>query len=189
MTALIEKVTVPEGKRGPWTIERFTMSKMDCAFAAFSARGRTPRGGEYTRLLHERRGLVMSDTEAEMRDHYSAVLNAKGHVLISGLGIGMVLGAILRRPHVERVTVIEIDADLIALVSPHYECPRLEIVQADVFQWSPPKGARYGAVWHDVWDEICGDNKKSMMTLRRRYGRRADWVDCWARYETYRAAV
>jgi hypothetical protein len=116
---MIDKVTVPEGERGLWRVERFQITKTDAAIAAFSYRARVPSPGTYTKLMHGR-CLVMSDTPAEMRDHYAFVLAAKGHVLISGLGLGMVLGACLRRPDVETVTVLEIDADLIALVGPHY---------------------------------------------------------------------
>jgi len=40
----------------------------------------------------------------------------------------MVLKAVLAKPEVERVTVVEIDADVIGLVSPYYACGRLEVV-------------------------------------------------------------
>jgi hypothetical protein len=181
---MIDKVTVPEGERGLWRVERFQITKTDAAIAAFSYRARVPSPGTYTKLMHGR-CLVMSDTPAEMRDHYAFVLAAKGHVLISGLGLGMVLGACLRRPDVETVTVLEIDADLIALVGPHYADSRVKIIRTDALLWNPPKGVRYGAVWHDIWTDICGDNKGDMKRLIKRYCRRAEWVGCWCKDETY----
>lgn len=185
---LIEQVTVPEGKRGPWSVERFTIDKhgamMERIHALQHGRGAT-REGTYTRLMHAQRGVVMSDTPDEMRDHYGAVINAKGHVLLNGLGIGMVLAAVLKKP-VESVTVVEIDADVIALVGPHYDDPRVSIVNASAFDYQPPKGRRYGAVWHDIWDDICADNLTAMTKLKRKYGRRTDWQGCWAEWQCRR---
>ncbi|MBN8955005.1 MAG: hypothetical protein J0H17_00095, partial [Rhizobiales bacterium] len=118
------------------------------------------------------------------------VFRAKGHVLINGLGIGMVLAAVLRRPEVQRVTVVEIDPDVVALVSPHYPDARVTVIQSDAFDYAPPKGERYGAVWHDIWDTICANNLPSMTRLKRKYGRRTDWQGCWGEHEIrYRYAA
>lgn len=178
----IEQVSIPEGARGQWRIERFEISEHEAKMSAIRAiqHGRgAVSPGTYTSLKHARRGIIMSDTPDEMRDHIFAVHRAKGHVLINGLGLGMVLAAVLRKPDVYRVTVVEIDPDVIALVGPHYVCDRLEIVNASAFDYAPPKGVRYGAVWHDIWDNLCGDNLKEMTTLKRKYGRRCDWQGCW----------
>lgn len=185
MKPLIEKVTVPEGQRGLWSVERFEVTKEDAAFQAIRSLFNGGRGvlqpGRYTRLRHAKLGVVMSDTPDEMRDHREPVVRASGHVLINGLGLGMVLGAVLRRPEVDRVTVVEIDPDVISLVGPHYQSNRrVEIVQADAFAWQPPKGVRYGVAWHDVWHTICADHLPAMTKLKRKYGRRADWQGCWA---------
>ena len=178
----IDKVTVPEGERGAWTIQRFTVRDDESEFTALRSIGRG-RGyvpaATYTKLVHAQRGIVMSDTPDELRDHLSAYYAARGNVLINGLGLGVIAGAVLNKDGVDHVTVIEIDADVIALVGPHYACNRLTIINADAFTYKPPKGARYDMVWHDVWDTICADNLPEMTKLKRRYGRRADWQGCW----------
>lgn len=180
---LIEKVTVPVGQSGEWTIERFKISKHQAVVGSIQAlqhgRGQvTP--GDYTALRHKRYGLVMSDTDDEMRDHYPIVLKAIGHVLLNGLGLGMVLSAVLKRDGVECVTVVEKEPDVIDLVGPHYQKDkRVQIVAADAFAYRPEKGAHYGAVWHDIWNNLCGDNLEEMTKLKRKYGRRADWQGCW----------
>lgn len=192
--SLIEQVTVPEGKRGPWSVERFEVSEEESKFSALRAamKGRGyVSAGRYTKLLHARRGLIMSDTPDEMRDHRYAVHRAKDHVLINGLGIGMVLGAILKKPEVTKVTVVEICSDLIALVGPHYaNDQRVEIINADAYTYQPPKGVRYAAVWHDIWDDIwddlCSANLPLMTKLKRKYGRRTDWQGCWSEGEVKR---
>ncbi len=154
------KSTVPEGTRGPWRVERFTVTQKDVAIynlrLAFSPGmgGRQVPPGTYTRLM---RGttLVMSDTPAERRDHSYAIRMAKGDVLVNGLGLGLVATAMLAKPEVTSVTVVEKSADVIALVAPHLD-PRLAIIEADALAWTPPKKANYGAAWHDIWDDICG---------------------------------
>jgi hypothetical protein len=117
-------LTLPEGARGRWKIERFTVSEDESFVASLRAvfsysaggRGALPPG-TYTKLT---RGgvIVMSDTPDEIADHQPAIRAARGHVLINGLGLGYVLGAVLGKPDVERVTVVEIDEDVIALVGP-----------------------------------------------------------------------
>jgi len=181
---MIDSVFIPEGRRGPWAVKRFAVTAQQSAFASLRAainggRGAVP-AGKYTQLVHDRRGLVMSDTPDEKRDHYEAVYRAKGHVLINGLGLGMVLTAILKKPDVSRVTIVEIDEDVIGLVGSHFSDERLTIVHDSAFLYQPPKGERFGAVWHDIWDNICTDNLPEMTRLKRRYGRRADWQGCWS---------
>lgn len=184
----MQQVSIAEGERGRWSVSRFTVSEQEAKFTALRAvmkgRGYVP-AGSYTQL---KRGpvIVMSDTPDEMRDHRWAVHKARGHVLINGLGIGMVLTNVLQKPEVTAVTVVELDADVIALVGPNYSDPRVNIVHASAFDYAPPKGVRYGAVWHDIWDNICGDNLSEMTRLKRKYGRRADWQGCWCEYECRR---
>lgn len=181
---VMERVTIPEQGKGKFRIERFTT---DCIDFGAMLRGRSvPIGKTFTRLM---RGdtVVMSDTPAEMRDHIGAVRNAKGSCLINGLGIGMVLKAILAKPEVTDVTVVELEQDVIDMVAPHYADPRVTIVCANALAYKPPKGKRYGMVWHDIWDTITADNLPQMATLHRRYGRRVDWQGSWCRYECERA--
>lgn len=196
---LLQKTEAPEGKSGYHRIERFEVSHeeaerhhMQCIFSGAGNRGITP--GSYTRLV---RGpfdaaastfactVVMSDTPAEMRDHFTPVSEAKGHCLVHGLGLGIVAEAMLRKDCVDHVTVIEKSEDVVTLVAPYlrgkWGDKRITIVQADAMTWKPPKGARYGCVWHDIWDSICADNLPDMRFLHRRFGQKADWQGSWAR--------
>lgn len=179
----MEKVSLPEASSGIWRVERFKTDRLD--FRSLMAGRDVPIGEEFTRLM---RGsvLVMSDTPAEMHDHYYAVRKARGSCLINGLGIGMVLKNILLKQEVTDVTVVEISRDVLDMVSPHYADPRVEFVHASAFDYSPPKGKRYGMVWHDIWDYICADNLPEMHALHRKYGRRTDWQGSWCRAQCER---
>jgi len=173
----MEKVNFPEKSQGAWKIDHFTVTGKE--FQSFN-RGRYVLPGTYTRLTRNGQ-LVMSDTPDEMRDHLPIVNHAIGSVLINGLGIGMVLKNILLKDIVTEVTVIEINQDLIDLVGPHYVDHRVTIVCADALTYKPPKGERYNAVWHDIWDNICIDNLEQMKYLHRKYGQYSDWQGSWCR--------
>lgn len=187
------KVDVPVGQLGEWSIKRFTVSATAAKFEelrasiSFSSRGRAVPEGTYTELYHTQRGVVMSDTPDEISDHLGFIRSAHGHVLIAGLGLGMVARACLLKPEVQSVTVIEVDADVISLVSPWLSQVAekagkvLTIVHADALTWKPPKGQRFNAAWYDIWDNLCGDNLKAMKTLHRRYGKRCDEQGSWGR--------
>jgi hypothetical protein len=172
------KVNFPERSQGAWKIDHFTVTGEE--FQGFIQRTVPP--GTYTRLT--RNGtLVMSDTPDEMNDHLPIVNHATGSVLINGLGLGMVLKNILLKKEVIDVTVIELDQDLIDLVGPYYGLVdhRVTIIRADALTFKPPKGKRYNAVWHDIWDDICTENLEAMKYLHRKYGRRSDWQGSWCR--------
>lgn len=179
-TILNVPIDIPEGKSGDWTVERFIVTEEEirlhnlrCSFA-FGMHGREMEAGTYTKLL---RGgtLVMSDTPAERWDHYDAWRYAKGDVLVNGLGLGVYTKAILEKPEVDFVTVIEISEDVVELVGkPLMEQypDKLAIVIADALEYVPPKGAKYDYAWHDIWDNICADNLPEMQKLHRKWGRR-----------------
>jgi hypothetical protein len=178
----MEKVTLPEMAKGPWEISRFTVKSIDFGII-LHGRIHPPVGETYTKLVKNKKTIVMSDTPAEMRDHFEPVYRAAGSCLINGLGIGLVLKNILLKPVVTDVTVVEISQDLIDLVAPHYQDPRVTIVCDDAFQYQPPKGKRYQMVWHDIWNSINYDNLKEMEKLHRKYGKRTDWQGSWCKWE------
>lgn len=181
---LLRKVDLPKGQDGKWSVRRFTVSEVESKLSALQGMqsGRSVGPGTYT-ALHRGGTMVMSDTSDEMRDHVSIANHATGHVLIAGLGLGMVLQAVLDKPSVERATVIEIAPEVIRLVGPTYReryGARVEIIEADIFDWTPPKGVRYGAAWFDIWNNMCTDNLAQMSKLKRRFARRCDWQGCWS---------
>lgn len=177
------EIDVPDGKSGNVSISTFHVSKeaekMGAIRALFKG-GRFVKEGVY-KELRINGTLVMSNTNDEIRDLYPLESRAKGHILINGLGLGVALKMILVKPDVLQVTVIEKNPDVIKLVAPSYNDPRVTIIQADAFTWKPPKGVRYNCVWHDIWDDICSDNLKEMERLHRKYGRRAEWQGSWCK--------
>ena len=178
-------IEVPDGKSGDWKVSTFTVTEDELKIfnlrAAFHPSARSMEAGTYKQL---KKGgtIVMSNTPAEIRDHVYFIHKATGHILINGLGLGVALAAILKKDDVKKVTIIENSEDVIKMVAPTYlKDSRVEIIHCSAFDYKPSKGVRYNAVWHDIWDNICGDNLPEMHKLHRKYGRRTDWQGSWCR--------
>lgn len=181
-------VNVPQGASGPWRVEAFSVSAQESEMTLARAKiqgaiNEFVPAGNYTRLM---RGdiVVMSNTPMEIRTNRAFIRRAKGKVLINGLGLGMVLGAILNKPEIESVTVVEYSEDVIKLVGPSFrDDSRVRVVHACAFEYQPEQGAFFDAVWHDIWDEISEKNLPEMHKLHRKYGKRTNWQGSWARAE------
>ncbi len=177
------KVDVPEGVDGDWAVEKFNITKQQAIFGIMAYGCRAPSAGNYTKLTYKGR-VIMSDTPAEISDHWPVIVEAKGNVLINGLGLGMVVQACLDKTEVDTVTVVEVEEAVIRLTGAHYQNrygTRLNIVHGDAYDWVPPKGIRYDVVWHDIWPDICADNYEQMKILHRKYGRRSVWQGSWCK--------
>ena len=170
------RVKVPLGKSGPWTVRRFR-TEMNIAYLRFARDGRAPGLGEFTALNHKNRGIVMSDTCPEINDVKPYLYDLKGDVLITGLGLGMVPHILTKvqrfSTQVKSITIIEKDADVIKLTAEHYikSDRRIKIIHADALTLTLPKGSNFDSAWHDIWDEICEDNRQEMTAMRRNYQR------------------
>jgi hypothetical protein len=174
----MEKVNLPEMQKGIWKVEHFTVDNTD--FHSLLRGRAVPLGRTFTKLTRNGK-LIMSDTPAEMSDHWEAVRMARGSCLLNGLGLGMVLKNILLKPTVTSVIVVEISQDLIDLISPFYIDPRVTFVCADAFEYKSENGKRFQMVWHDIWDDICTDNLADMKKLHNKYARKTDWQGSWSR--------
>jgi len=180
------KVDVPDGCRGPWRVEKFTVPKNDWKAFTYALHGRPIDPGTYTRLMRDgHHDPMMSDTPAEIRDHYSAIFEIKhrgGRILINGLGLGVVLKAALSFSNVTHVDVVECERDIIDLVWPTYATDSRAYVHhtdAHTIEW--PMGTRWTVAWHDIWPTLTTDNFQDMTKLHRKYGRRVDWQGSWSR--------
>ena len=187
------EIDVPDGKSGKWEVSTFTVSEADARIASMRAifSSQKGRGGiqprEYKKLT--RNGyLIMSNAPDECRDFMHFVHIASGSVLVNGLGLGCLLKALLEKPKVTEVIVIEKSPDVIALVAETYrKDPRVTIIEADAFTWQPPKGKFYDFVWHDIWDDLTSDNLPEMAKLHRKYVKRCNYQESWCKRECQQA--
>lgn len=178
-----------EGTSGDWRVEKFTLTEADAKMynirEAINGRCRFIFAGTYWRLRYKKE-IVMSNTPAEIDDHIRFISKAKGNVLIAGLGLGMVLKALLDKPEVHHITVVEESDDVIKLVSPFYQDKRVTIVHQDIFDYNPTE--TFDFAWFDIWTYICEDNYIDMKRLDRKFVKyakvRKHWCyeECKKRY-------
>ena len=178
------KVNLPEGNCGIWKVEKFSVEENDLSQSlSMMKTSRYVPGGNYTKLT--RNGFtIMSDTPDEIRDHMHIIKEARGNVLIAGLGLGVVLSGIARKDEVDSITVIEKFEDVINLVADHYikKYPnKIKIICCDIFDWKPEKDVYYDFAWYDIWDNLCIDNLEDMKKLHRKFGRKTGWQGSWGR--------
>ena len=181
------KVNLPEGKVNDVEIRPIEIDQQTADFSMLRAMLNGGRGsivaGTYTGLYRNGE-LWMSDTPDEIGDHLGAIHEAEargGRVLVNGLGLGMVVKALLAMPNVTHVDVVEIDPDVIALVGPAYASDRCTIHLADAHEIEWPSDTRWTVAWHDIWPDISISNEASMDMLEGKYDELVDWQECWGR--------
>jgi hypothetical protein len=149
--------------------------------------------GKYARLSHReangsRGATIMSDTWMEQQSNLEFVRQARGNVLIAGLGIGMVLLAIQDKPEVNYITVVEKEAEVIELVRSQLPLNgNVTIVNQDIFDFKPD--TLYDTIYFDIWDGITADNYPEMKKLHRKLAskrRNGGWMSSWRRRDCQR---
>lgn len=135
---------------------------------------------------------MMSDTPMERITNRDFIKNATGDVLIGGLGLGMCIQALLNKPDVTSITIIELNNDVIKLVAPLFKNDKVKIIHNDIFTWVPDNGQKFDTIYFDIWYTADSENIKSEMNpLIRRYrkylkDKTINWISAW-RLEELRA--
>lgn len=185
-------INVPDGVCGDYRIETFIIDEQESRYTlmreAAGHQGAYIPPGTYKRLMHGH-AVVMSNTPMEVETNQAIIEHAEGYVFINGLGMGMVLTAILAKIHrgqvaVKDVVVIEQATEVIQLVAPTFsDDPRVHITHADAFTYDPSPLIGYDAIWHDIWSDLNTDNLAEMEQLRMKYAAIASWQGCWGEEE------
>ena len=172
---------IPEGKRGSAEVRHVTASTHDSQMSALKGGANYIQPGTYAQLWVNGK-LMMSDTRYERISNLEVVRQAHGKVLIAGLGLGMILKPILAKPSVTSVWVMEKEDDVIGLIWPHVEHPKLDVRKADIFTWNPPKSdGPWNCIYFDIWPDHTTDNLPEMAKLHQKYKYYLDRTDpyCW----------
>ena len=158
-------------------------SPAECAAWSARNRGRRIEPGRYMALVRldgdGEPETWMSD--AEWHDHRRVLAVARGRVVVTGLGLGCVVRAMLARGRVEHVTVVEREPDVIAMVWPALALAygdRVALHRADALTGELPAG-EWDLAWHDIWPTISAAHIPDMFALRLRYRGRARRQLCW----------
>ena len=131
--------------------------------------------------------LMMSDTDMEKRTNYEFISNAKGDVMIAGLGIGLILHNLenkVKTGEVKSITVYEKYQDVIDLITPYYKHLPITVKCEDILNYLPPKEETYDTIYFDIWPTIDTDNLKDIRVLHNRWKfhkRQDGWMDSWVK--------
>ena len=131
--------------------------------------------------------LMMSDTDMEKRTNYEFISNAKGDVMIAGLGIGLILHNLekkVKTGEVKSITVYEKYQDVIDLITPYYKHLPITVKCEDILNYLPPKEEIYDTIYFDIWPTIDTDNLKDIRILHNRWKfhkRQDGWMDSWVK--------
>ena len=156
---------IPEGDCRSARVEHFSVSPKEAGLSSLrAALNGHPTAvvppGRYARLLVDGE-VMMTDTHMEKKSNTRLVEMAKGHVLIGGLGLGMVVWPLLlKKPDLYSLHILEKNPDVIDLVKCHLPMDsRLEIEHADVFKWRPSRRLpKFNTIYFDIWPAICLSN-------------------------------
>ncbi len=158
------EVSIPEGTEGDYAVAHYTNETTDRHWQVYREMKSEPYDS-HTVLIKESCVMpIMQDSQAEYNEHQWLWDNATGHVLIGGLGLGMIHQALIDNPDVTSVTIVELEQDVVDLVWDH--CTKddtFTLVVADFETWNPPAGSSFDTVWGDTW---LSDNTMDLRQYR-----------------------
>lgn len=95
---------------------------------------------------------VMEDSPRELKRHLPIFIHGKGHVLKTGLGLGCVVRGLLKKDDVTKISVIEIDEQIIEVIGEEFQNnPRVNIYHGDALEFDTEILGRIDYAWHDIW--------------------------------------
>lgn len=103
----------------------------------------------------------MDTTQLEIEGLRFATLAARGKVLTSGLGLGVFPTLLLKlNKNVSSITVVEVESDVIKLISPFVDEAvgegRVNYVCGNIFSYAESSRDRFDYIYLDIWDSIIG---------------------------------
>ena len=135
-------------------------------------------------VLRRRRSVWMSITPMETESQLIGVDFARGHVAIHGLGMGWVAAMTALKPEVDRVTVVEMDDEVLEMHRqldlfarlPDGAGDKVRIVEADALEWKPD--SHLDLLMPDIWlDMISWGRAEEVHDMQA--NAKADMVYFW----------
>jgi len=133
---------------------------------------------------NEKKEVVMSDSWMEQNTNIDFVRKASGDILIAGLGIGMIVLALQKKPDVKSITVVEKDNRLatfiLSYIGPFLDRLKVKIVVSDIHKFHTER--YYDYIYCDIWNNISNLNLREMDKLTEKFKDNSDNISHW-RYD------
>lgn len=182
--------------RDEWKVQKFEYEAGLAQLQHVRDGGRGSAPGTHYRLIRRNHDLkarypwtlTMSDTDAEIMDFLQDLVTVRGRVLVAGLGMGLVVKAMLMSDDVHKIDVVEINKDLVDSPLGRYVArsdKRVKIHLGDIYDFPrvqdpPERGTKYDWVWADVWDTYSPDNVEEAARIKAAVRR---WMAPGAKFE------
>lgn len=95
------------------SIDGYTVEKFDCPTVAGYWSAASDIGVGY--VLKDRNETIMSTTPMEIESHLAAQHNAKGRVVVAGLGLAMIATSLLKKRSVTKLSILDINETIMGL--------------------------------------------------------------------------
>jgi hypothetical protein len=110
--------------------------------------------------------LLMSDSPQEMFLQYEAYKNAKGKVLVGGLGLGLYANMVALKDEVTEVVVVEIDKDVIKLCRPRNN--KIKVVHDDIWNFIKTTNEKFDYAYIDIHSSTgCMEYVRTVLPMRK----------------------
>lgn len=94
-------------------------------------------------------GNIMSNSEIEKKHNAKIIKEARGDVLIAGLGIGLILLPIMKKPEVRSIEVVELQQEIIDLIVPMLPLnKKVKIIKGNIIDFIPSH--QYDCIYIDT---------------------------------------
>lgn len=141
------------------------------------------------RLMQSRQTwMSLTPFELESQAHHAA--EAYGHVVVAGLGMGMLLYNLCRSKRIRRITVLESDSDVLAIMNEScdisswttYTGRAVEFVICDALKWRPQisdsDDDKVQTLLADIWPNFADENlRDDLLAMQDNIG--ATLVGAW----------
>jgi len=99
-------------------------------------------------------GVWMTDLPIEQIQMLNEIKPIRaGRVLVGGLGLGIVARWLANRPKITEVVVVEISKDVVNLVGPSVQHPKITVVNADIFDYLDTVVRPFRWAYYDIWQD------------------------------------
>ncbi len=155
-----------------WKLEKKTITKGTIVenFDVMGRRIKEMYKEDFPIEVLSKNGVVwMSDSKMERDTNRDFIQNARGDVLIAGLGMAWTIGQIQNKEEVTSITVVELDDSLIEFIKKEKDLnDKVKIIHQDIWKFLDEQRGQttYDIIWLDIWEYICGDNLVDMIPMK-----------------------
>lgn len=174
---------------------KFKIFKTDSPVASavirdfYNSDGSLAKNEQFVLMNMSTEEVLMTDSEMELLSNKHFIDNAKGDILILGLGLGMIVFPLLEDNSINSITIIEKDQEIIDFVGEKINnldvSKKVKIVCDDAFNYfkNTQDYGMYDYIYIDFWSTITQESVNEMEYLMIQYSPlkkdESSFLRCW----------